>query len=79
MIEFRADMAHSHELPRLRILWRRLLAGEVREFAIGREAGDSVLYHSLLELAMGKMFWGRALYEWPAIRAEREGGRECAN
>ncbi len=29
---------------------------------------DNVLYHSLLRLARGKMFWCRALYEWPTIR-----------
>ena len=38
---------------------------------LGMKLVITSFYHSLLGLARGKMFWGRALYEWPTIRPER--------
>src|SRR6266567_1526036 len=50
-IEFRVDAAHSRGASELMDILEAVVAGKVRETAIEREVGDSVLYHSLIELA----------------------------
>lgn len=47
-IEFRADAAHSRRVSQTSDILKAVVAGKVREIAIAREVGDSVLYHSLL-------------------------------
>jgi hypothetical protein len=50
-IEFRADAAHSRRVSQISDILKAVVAGKVREIAIAREVGDSVLYHSLNGLA----------------------------
>ena len=52
-IEFRADAAHSRAAPEMTDILEAVVAGKVREIAIAREVGDSVLYHSLIPMARG--------------------------
>ena len=52
-IEFRADAAHSRRVSQISDILKAVVAGKVREIAIAREVGDSVLYHSLSGLASG--------------------------
>ena len=58
-IEFRADAAHSRRVSQISDILKAVVAGKVREIAIAREVGDSVLYHSLSELAIHNGVWGR--------------------
>jgi len=53
-IEFRADAAHSRRVSQISDILKAVVAGKVREIAIAREVGDSVLYHSLFESASPK-------------------------
>ena len=50
-IEFRADAAHSRRASEITDILEAVVAGKVREIAIAREVGDSVLYRSLFESA----------------------------
>jgi hypothetical protein len=61
-IEFRVDAAHSRGASELMDILEAVVAGKVRETAIEREVGDSVLYHSLAGFPPPTaFFWGRSL------------------
>jgi hypothetical protein len=45
-IEFPADEVHPRRASEITDILQAVVAGTVREIAIAREVGDSVLYHS---------------------------------
>jgi hypothetical protein len=54
----RAHTAHPRRTAGIMNILEAVAAGRFREIAIAREVGDSVLYHSLSELAIHNGVWG---------------------
>jgi hypothetical protein len=57
-IELRADTTRSRGASETTDISKTLSAGKVREIAIAAEVDDSVLYHSLFELASPRRVLG---------------------
>lgn len=66
-IESRTDTAHSRRASDFADIQEGVVAGKVREIAIPREVGDSVVYHALQRLASSEQAWGH-LSETATIR-----------
>src|ERR1700734_1644296 len=56
---FCADAVHSRRAFEITDILEAVVSGKVRGIAIAREVSDSVLYHSLSELAIHNRVWGR--------------------
>jgi hypothetical protein len=54
----RAGPARSRRASRIADILETVVAGKVREIAIARNVGDSVLYHSLIGLASDQQMFG---------------------